>query len=83
MKEMRRVINVFLIAGATAVTIAVLFALTNILQDLWAQSIVPASPIEAEEANNTFKEMVLGFTFMALPFLGMMWGLTMALVRRR
>lgn len=80
---MRRVVNVVLIAGATAITIAVLFAVSNILQDLWAQSIVPASALESEEADNTFKNMAISFMFMAVPFLGMIWGLTMALVRRR
>jgi hypothetical protein len=80
---MRRIVNALLIIFATVVTVAVLFALSNILQNLWGQTVVIATPLEAEDASNTFKESAIGFAFMALPFLGMMWGLTVALVRRR
>lgn len=80
---MRRVINSILIVGATCITIAVLFAVSNILQDLWSQSVVPATAMETKDASNTFKESAIGFMFMAMPFLGMIWGVTMAVVRRR
>lgn len=79
---MRRIVNVMLILFATAVTIAVLFALSNILQNLWGQTMVAATPMEAEDASNTFKVSAIGFMFMALPFLGMMWGIIVSLVRR-
>ena len=81
---MRQIVNVLLILFATVVTVAVLFALSNILQNVWGQTVgvAAATPLEAEDASNTFKESTISFVFMALPFLGMMWALTVALIRR-
>ena len=42
---MRRIVNVILIVFATVVTVAVLFALSNILQNLWGQTVVVATPM--------------------------------------